>query len=1068
MSSMRCTTLALSAIALLAALSMACKNPAAASNDGRPNDDPNTNVDPSASSHVRFSLEDAAAAGIHPTHVVYMDALSKGQSLVKVPVTAGIQDIALPKGGYYVMGLVEEGSAARGSLDRGIGNSIKMLGSIKVLASGLDSLPLTDSAAATIDLGEIQPQASSGDLVSTIAPAEVPAATGNSASSLETVARYDDGLLKMLNPDIDGDGVYDSQEGLTWSFACRYKYSLRYVVRSGSVADSDVRLELTGVEVRINILDSSANPGDPTRELTLPPDFNYVDPYGLRVRKLIGVSAATQTGGDVGPATETVFADFPICSGDFAFAYGGKTYAIANANFFNAKADLEGWVFPVLNGSRDASGSFTSLKAEWKKIAAGAVVDAGPEDARMTTKSLTLIGGGRQYTLDEANGWSAGSLLSPAQASGLYLNATGLDGAIAHYYPSISFEGSAPRILAKAWEYRAPFGVGGSPFAVRSRGTLGAVLSSGRGGSIELVDLADLAAPKPLGTIAKTNPFADAVLLDGYLCAVDSQDFFVYDVRNPSSPELVTKITTSNMMAKNMAVDGNKVYVTGDFNNVYDLANPRAPRLLASTPSSFSHANSLTVKNGIALIGDAFYDLADPAAWAKKSTLTRPVTEYNYYHTAWEGSVAAFAFSSGGTASVLFYDVSDPANPIQVARDDFGGSIDTNDGNTLVASAGRFYVTWRTNPTHVVRSYSAASPTSPPSLLSLPGWYGQVGIEARADGKLLCACGGNSNSAGNSAAELLAYNPDGSGGYALASRSPFELQLGCALFEGGSAFAATGSLGIAEFEYDSSAMRLLGFAALDAGETARGLFKAGATYVAISDKAAYSFSLSGGRLSRRSRTEGIALSGKMDSALVDGGVAYLSGAYTSLLILDVSNPDAPIKLAAPYNDGRGLYKYANRLYMGNGSGGITILDVTNPANPIEKPPFTAIGSGGNYSMVNNADSLAGLDRYLYVANGDYEIVCFDLGPNPDQPTSLFHARGDGELALRVAGTRLYGISYAYGYLPKLNVLSLDDQAAPASIDQATVPEFEWKNIAVEGDSIFLSSEAGIVERYELR
>jgi hypothetical protein len=1024
-------------------------------------------TDGSGMSHVRFSLEGLAARGIAPTHIVYMDALSASRCLVRLPVTAGTQDIALPKGGYYVLGLVEEKPAARGLAARGIANSISMLGSIKVLASGLDSLPLSSSAAATIELGSLEAPAAGPSFAATIPEDSAPTAIGRPAAELETIKRYDDGLLKLLNPDIDGNGVYDDAEGLSWSFACRYSYSLRYTVRDGTVADSDIRLELMGVQLSIDIADPKASPSDPTRELILPVEFEYIDAYGLRVRKLQGVSAATLTGGDSGPETRTVFTDFPICSGDFGFAYGGKSYAFRGVNFFNAKSDLEGWVFPVLNGSRNASGSFTSLSAAWKKVAAGYAVDASAEEARMTIKSLNLVAGGYQYALDSSNGWSAGSLRSPTAPNALYLSSMGLDGAQSVYAAAIAFNGSPPRILAKDWEFRAPFGVGNSPFAVRSSGALAAVLTSGAGGGIELVDISDPSSPRALGTIAKTNPFDDAAFYaSGYLCAVDSQDFFVYDVRNPSQPELVKKINTPNMMGRKVAVDGTKAYVISDyFRNVYDLADPQRPSLVASSEASMPMWGSATIKGGIALIGDSFYDIAsDPAAWKKLGALPVPAG-VEYYSTTWEGSTAALAFYSSGISSAVFYDVSDKAGPRQIARDDFGGVVDINYESSLAGANGSIFLSYR-GATHIVRRYSASDPSQAPSLLSLPCWYGGVGIGPRADGGLLAACGGVSNSAANSPAELLAYAPAGSG-YSLASRCPFELKLGMALFEAGYAFAAAGALGIAELSYDSSGMTLSGFASLDAGEAARGLFKVGEVFMAVSDKAAYSFDRSGGRLTRRSRTAGVSLPGRIDSVLVDGGVAYLSGEYTDLRVIDVSNVDAPRLLASPYYDGRGLVKYGDYLYLGNGSEGVTILSVADPSAPSLAGAIKDIGAGGTAAVVSSADAIAGSGRYLYVANSYYEIVCYDLGSSPTAPAKILHAEGDGGSALLVSGSRLYGVSYGYGNLPKLNALSLDDPAAPTLIDRIAAPEFEWKGIAAQGDSVFLSSDTGVIARYEL-
>ena len=72
-------------------------------------------------------------------------------------------------------------------------------------------------ARSTINLGELA--AANDKFVSGIDVGELSDRVGYEAETLAAFGEFDDSIKKMLNPDIDSNGIYDVDENFLWKLS---------------------------------------------------------------------------------------------------------------------------------------------------------------------------------------------------------------------------------------------------------------------------------------------------------------------------------------------------------------------------------------------------------------------------------------------------------------------------------------------------------------------------------------------------------------------------------------------------------------------------------------------------------------------------------------------------------------------------------------------------------------------------------------------------------------------------------------------------------------------------------
>ncbi|MGD9547619.1 MAG: FlgD immunoglobulin-like domain containing protein [Candidatus Krumholzibacteriia bacterium] len=204
------------------------------------------------------------------------------------------------------------------------------------------------------------------------------------------------------------------------------------------------------------------------------------------------------------------------------------------------------------------------------------------------------------------------------------------------------FDVSDPTLPVALGGYNTP----GQAVAVAVAGDMAAV-ADGTGG-LRLFNLKNTAAPALLGTCSLPGS-ANGVALHGNLACVTDGGLRLVDISSPAGPVLLGSYTNFNGgQAQGVAVCGTVAWVAAGQAGMFalDIRNPSVPQLIAVIPTL-----------------QTYYSYRDPDFF---------------------GSRLVFLEAGGSTTASLcrVYDVTDPANPVLVARH----PLDTYDVNAQVVA----------------------------------------------------------------------------------------------------------------------------------------------------------------------------------------------------------------------------------------------------------------------------------------------------------------------------------------------------------------------------------------------
>ncbi|MHB1037418.1 MAG: Ig-like domain-containing protein [Pirellulales bacterium] len=154
---------------------------------------------------------------------------------------------------------------------------------------------------------------------------------------------------------------------------------------------------------------------------------------------------------------------------------------------------------------------------------------------------------------------------------------------------------------------------------------------------------------------------------------------------------------------------------------------------------------------------------------------------------------------------------------------------------------------------------------------------------------------------------------------------------------------------------------------------------------------------------------------------VVGTLAYVADDVTGLVIIDVANPLAPVRLGALDTNGsaRGVTVSGMRAYVADDLAGLAIIDVTNPVAPAR---LGALDTSGNARDVAVSGTLA------YVADGSTGLVIIDI-TNPASPIRLGGYDTAWAYAVAVSGTLAYVADGTAG----LVIIDVTNPAAPVRL-----------------------------------
>ena len=114
------------------------------------------------------------------------------------------------------------------------------------------------------------------------------------------------------------------------------------------------------------------------------------------------------------------------------------------------------------------------------------------------------------------------------------------------------------------------------------------------------------------------------------------------------------------------------------------------------------------------------------------------------------------------------------------------------------------------------------------------------------------------------------------------------------------------------------------------------------------------------------------------SVEIKGNYAYVAIESGGLAILDISNPAAPVRVGSYNTSGSacGVAVMGNYAYVADGSAGLQVIDVSNPANPVRVG-----GCETDWYAYGYAYDVAVAGNYAYVADGYDGLQIIDVS-NP--------------------------------------------------------------------------------------
>ena len=512
-----------------------------------------------------------------------------------------------------------------------------------------------------------------------------------------------------------------------------------------------------------------------------------------------------------------------------------------------------------------------------------------------------------------------------------------------------------------------------------------AYLAGGAGG-LRILNVADPVHPAEIGVMATGNPQGLALSGDlAYVAATAALQ--IVDVSDPAHPQPVGAYAAVN--AIDVALSGHYAYLVDDARMlVVDVADPADPTLTATYGTILRWPTAIAAYGDLVAIADSdqglhLVDVSDPL---------NP-NEFSRYHPMGEcGGVQGVALAAdlayvACSDGLRVLNVSDPAHPQAI------GWAPTPDDLEQVFITGGYAYAVEVNSLHVIDVALPGQPQETGSYLT-PGVVRAVDVAGtwaylvRNSGGLCVVdvadpaeplmaarleSAGYASSLGVSVADQYAYvSADQNGLYIVDVSDPVApVEAGHYQFAG----RAMDAVVVGDYAY-----------------LADGAYAGGLRILDVSDPA---LPVEAGALLGLDSMWGLA---------VEGQRAYLTGYYQrQLWILDVSDPAHPSVLGAyaplqtvPHD----VTIVGYTAYLATWSG-LEIVDVTNPANPVQV---------GRFGTWEGAYEVAVSDGYAHIAAGDrlYSVSLWD--PRHPLPAGSWDSVGGmygGAFGVDRAGDLLY-------------------------------------------------------------
>lgn len=339
-----------------------------------------------------------ATSGPLPNELIYYDVTDSSATLRRKALHVGANEVDLLKNSMNAVGFVYNPNLASletdsKSIHKDISSGIQIIGSLKILSAGLDSLPINGSASDEIQLGTLATETNS--ISSDVNAATFLASTGYTETDISSYSFYDNGLRKLLNPDVDGNGIYDVDENRLWQITIHrpgnHLYKDDFL---GSIPQIPLSsLILSGFNILFWL--NGAFPGSSTVFLEFPPGTVYKDRDG---NVITGLSTPRSSGGE-GPGgqfsqsyfniSSLVSTPSPPYSGDYTLKINDKSYSFKNLEFLTpTNGSPEGFIFPETRITYDTNDYVQKIYYSWWVVRNGAIVRPTENEVRLSVEQF--------------------------------------------------------------------------------------------------------------------------------------------------------------------------------------------------------------------------------------------------------------------------------------------------------------------------------------------------------------------------------------------------------------------------------------------------------------------------------------------------------------------------------------------------------------------------------------------------------------------------------------------------------------------------------------------------------
>ncbi|MBN1622129.1 MAG: fibronectin type III domain-containing protein [Endomicrobiales bacterium] len=501
------------------------------------------------------------------------------------------------------------------------------------------------------------------------------------------------------------------------------------------------------------------------------------------------------------------------------------------------------------------------------------------------------------------------------------------------------------------------------------------------GGGLEVVDISSPSAiilAGALGSITANNIFVSG----SHACIANG--FITIDVTNPSSPnELGMLEDTTIGNVNDIYVSGNYAYVASDIGfRVVDISDPDQPTHIGGIGVSYNFGLGVHVSGNYAYYADGdngfkIFDISDPSnpnqvgqLRTYRSSEGDYSPEYNLNATCVYAAgdyayVGNNGFSQGG---LLIINVSDPSNP-QVE----GGFYDNfNDPNDIYVKGNLAFVV-REN---VLKIISVADPANPK----------EVGSKTMSDAQGVYFYG-----------DTIYVSDTSDGLRLLTTNISFEAnELPTAPADLKVASSARGRINLTWIDNSSN----------EAGFKIERKTSTDSSYAEIATASENAVSYTDTSIS-----EGTSYYYRIRAYNSKGNSEYTeeAGPVSATSTAEVGWYNTP---GTAYN----VYVSSNYAYVADGTGGLQIIDISDPTSPSRVGYYTEGTTIKVYDVCVQGD-------YAYIVDSNYKLKVIDVS-DPAAPAALGYYSMTNAYAVYVSGIYAYVLTENYCY-----VLNISDPSS---------------------------------------